>query len=224
MNRVWFFVVFFVAFLAGFGAYRLRMQSRSEPLALDTNATIGFIGCSNTSQSVMGYRLSGGAAMWKIPDSHLHDYDSGTVLDWADTAGEDNKFWKKFDEYLAANPNTKKIWWQLCVPREGMPSLENALRIVAATKTRIPNVTLYVSPLPSYTDNVCRITGIDGLARGKALAKEIAAESDIVELGPELAPHEKSEINEDGCHLNETGMRNVGEQLEQFFINTEKTI
>lgn len=217
MKWTWIFVVLLVVFLAGFGVYRFGMESRSEPLPMNTDTTVGFIGCSNTSQSVMGYRLSGGRAMWEIPESHLHDYDSGTVVDWANTTEEGNTFWEKFDGYLAANPNTKKIWWQLCVPSGGMPSLEDALKIIAAAKARIPDVTLYVSPLPSYIGNVCRITGTDGLERSRALASEVAAKSDAVELGPELAPQEKNEINEDGCHLSETGVRNVGRQLKQFF-------
>ena len=216
MKWTWVFVALIAVLLVLFGINRFRAEPPSGPLATDMSATVGFIGCSNTSQSVMGYRLSGGELMWEVPDSHLHDYDSGTVVDWANDSGE-NTFWKKFDAYLAANPNTKKIWWQLCVPSGGMPSLKDALKVVAAAKARIPDVTLYVSPLPSYIDNVCRITGTDGLERSRALAKEVAAGSDAVEAGPQLAPHEKSELNEDGCHLNETGVRNVGTQLKQFF-------
>lgn len=211
-----FFVIIPLVLLIVFGAY-YTWKWYQEELPTDATTTIGYIGCSNTSQAVMGYRLVGGVAMWEVTEDTVHGFDGGAVVDWAKNAEKGNKFWRTFDKYLTANPNTEKIWWQMCVRHQDAPSLADALEVVAAAQRRIPGVTMYVSSLPSYISNVCGITGVDGIERGKALARELASKSEGVELGPEFAAHEKGEIEEDGCHLNEAGMRNVGEQLKQFF-------
>lgn len=215
MNRA-FFVVILLVLLIGFGAYYIWRGYQKE-LPADVRTTIGYIGCSNTSQAVMGYRLAGGVAMWEVTEKTVHDFDGGAVVDWAKNVGKGNKFWRTFDRYLTANPNTEKIWWQMCVRHQDAPSLEDALEVVAAAQQRIPGVTMYVSSLPSYISNVCEITGLEGIERGKALARELAFKSEAVELGPEFAAHERGEIEEDGCHLNEAGMRKLGGQLKQFF-------
>ena len=69
------------------------------------SASVGFIGCSNTRQTVYGYRWVGGEKMWKVEMNNLHDYDSGSIREWAKGA-EKNRYWEIFDQHLAENPNT----------------------------------------------------------------------------------------------------------------------
>lgn len=200
--------------MVGFAVSYFWRESTPATLEANLEATIGFIGCSNTAQSIMGYHMVGGDDIWNIPNERKHDFDSGSVEEWANIG---NRFWNKFDDYHAANPNTNAVWWQMCVPSNEEPSLEDALEVVSGIKDRIPDVTIYVSALPSYQDGVCRITGTSsGLVRGKELTRELVANSDV-KFGPELRPHIKNEIVDDGCHLNDAGMRSVGEQLKQFF-------
>ncbi|MBI4086437.1 hypothetical protein HY416_00430 [Candidatus Kaiserbacteria bacterium] len=212
MRHLWILLIP-LAFAAGFAVCYLWKDRAPEPLETNADATIGFIGCSNTAQSVMGYHMAGGDDLWQLTDDRKHDFDSGTVREWANI---DNDFWHTFDRYLGAHPNTRVIWWQLCVPRDDTPTLADAQKVIAGIKGRIPGVEIYVSALPSYQTGVCRITGTEGLARGEELVRELAAQGDV-HAGPTLAPHAPEEVLDDGCHLTEKGMRAVGTQLKQFF-------
>src|SRR3989344_444406 len=73
----------------------------------DSNASIGFIGCSNTRQTVYGYGLAGGQNIWEVEMDNIHDYDSGAVFQWINN---DEHFWEVFDKYHNNNPQTNKIW------------------------------------------------------------------------------------------------------------------
>lgn len=64
-----------LAFAAGFATHRWWIEFRVEPLETNPDTTIGYIGCSNSSQAVLGYRLAGGTAMWEIPEGHQGDFD-----------------------------------------------------------------------------------------------------------------------------------------------------
>ena len=77
----------------------------------DESPTIGFIGCSNTRETVEGYHYHGGKKMW----DYERRYGSGTILDWSRDLDEGSKYWKVFDKLLEKYPETKKIWWQLCI-------------------------------------------------------------------------------------------------------------
>lgn len=221
MKWYW-FIVLPLTFAAGFAACFFWPEI-PEPLVTDNVPTIGYMGCSNTSQAVAGYRLVGGTQIWDIPEGHMHDFDGGAVDDWVRDIESESRFWPKFEEYLAANPNTKTIWWQMCVRHTDTPTLQDALQVVAAAQERIPGVKVYVSSLPSYVNNVCEITGVEGIERGKVLAEQLAAASDVVEVGPQFVPHEKHELEKDGCHLNPVGILKLGEQLQAFFINSSRS-
>ena len=205
-----------LAFAAGFATCYVWNKSGPEPLAPNFETTIGFIGCSNTAQAVIGYERVGGNKVWEIPNGREHDFDGGAVRDWVES---DTSFWQTFDNYHAANPNTRAVWWQMCVRNEDEPTLEDALEVVSGIKDRIPNVTIYVSSLPSYRGGVCRITGTAGIVRGRELAlqlTEFSEKGDVIP-GPALRPHTLEELVDDGCHMNDAGMRSVGEQLRAFF-------
>lgn len=177
---------------------------------------IGFIGCSNTMQTVYGYRWTGGEKLWFVDKDNVHEYDSGAVGQWAN----DPEFWEKFDKYLEKNPKTSKIWWQLCLPQDQSGiTYDEAIPVIETLREKIPNVKIYVSPLAEYTETVCEITGIEGIERGKTLAKELDENNDDVFIGPILGPLEPDEIwpQQDHCHPNEEGMGKMGRQLKEFF-------
>ena len=189
-------------------------------------ASIGYIGCSNTMQTVAAYwsgdHLGKGGnsdddLLWKFYEDEIHEYDSGAVVDWSRGAENGNKFWETFDRYLENNPNTKAVFWQLCVRKEEPTPYGEALPVLEAIRERIPGAVIYVSPLPPYTDGVCEITGTLGIERAGALAEELIERNEDVLPGPFLGPMKPEDTADDGCHLSEQGMQTIGKQMRYFF-------
>lgn len=178
-------------------------------------ATIGYIGCSNTRETVEGYHRLGGQNMW----SYDKRYDAGAVVDWAKGAETGNKYWRVFDDLLAKHPQTHIIWWQLCIRHnETNTSYEHAASVLQAIRQRIPGATIYVSTLADYTNGVCEITGTWGLEKAKELARQLDTTNEDVLPGPVLGPMSPVETAADGCHLSSPdGKRKLGQQMRDFF-------
>lgn len=194
----------------------------NEPPAINNGETIGFIGCSNTGQTIEGYHAVGGTRIWAVERSisinqgMYPPFGGGTPNRWA----EDNSpYWPIFDEYLSLHPDTKTVWWQLCIKKTDVFTYATAHTVLETLRERIPGVTVYVSPLPPFTDHVCGITGKEGFQRMYGLAKQIAEREEDVLPGPLLPGIQRSENVQDGCHMNEAGKRKVGESLKAFFDN-----
>ncbi|HLC74767.1 MAG TPA: SGNH/GDSL hydrolase family protein [Candidatus Nanoarchaeia archaeon] len=198
-------------------------SNNAIPKNIPTDRTIGVIGCSNTFQSAYGYRWAGGNQVWFVHRDNMHDMDSGSVMEWTRN-GPSRDFWKTFDNYLTQNPQTSKVWWQLCIPRDQADiTTEEAAPIIEQLRKRIPNVQIYVSPLSDFPDHPCEITGIEGVERAKSLAIELDKQYDDIHPGPILGPLYAHEIGEeDHCHPNEEGMGKLGRQLKEFFDDQEK--
>ena len=184
----------------------------------DTDRTIGFIGCSNTRETVEGYHYMGGTQMWDY-DRH---YGSGTILDWSKDV-DDSIYWDVFDKLLEKYPNTKTIWWELCImDNDRITSVEQADIVLNEIRQRIPGVVIYVSALADYTDGVCSITGTFGLEKGKELVPLLDTNNQDVFAGPVLGPMSQKETAKDGCHLSSPdGKRKLGTQLKFFFDNAQ---
>ena len=180
-------------------------------------ASVGYIGCSNTRQIMDGYRMVGGSEIWKPDVQNPRDYDGGAVKDWVEGTKEENKFWKTFDKYLSQNPNTNSVWWHLCVRKEDNTTYGDTVLVLDAVRKRISNVKVYVSSLAEYTENVCEITGVEGIEKGRILAQELADKNEDVLVGPKFGPLPQEELLSDGCHLNNVGVRKSGKQVQQFF-------
>src|SRR3989344_2695172 len=182
---------------------------------LDPNLqTIGFIGCSNTRETVEGYHHVGGKKMW----DYERRYGSGTLIDWSQNP-DDSKYWDVFDGLLKKYPETKAIWWQLCIMDEDRAtSYEHASIILNEIRKRIPDAAIYVSALADYSEGVCSITGTWGLKKGKELAQELDSKNADVFPGPVLGPMSAKETAKDGCHLSSPdGKRKLGNQMRLFF-------
>ena len=145
----------------------------------------------------------------------MHDMDSGSIAEWANNP----HFWEVFDRYLTQNPQTTKVWWQLCIPQDQSDvSSDKVFPIIQQLRQRIPNVQIYVSPLSDFPDHPCEITGVEGVERAKSLAIELDEQYDDIHHGPILGPLYAHEIGEeDHCHPNEEGMGKLGRQLKEFF-------
>lgn len=203
--------IIFIIFVAGAATAAYLFFNRDST----TDASIGYIGCSNTRETVEGYHRTGGTKMW----SYDKRYDAGAVIDWAREANAGNKYWNVFDDLLTKNPATKTIWWQLCIRHnEQETSYEHAVAILEQIRQRIPGAIIYVSTLADYTDGVCEITGTWGLAKAKELAQELVQKNSDVLPGPVLGPMSPIETAPDGCHLSSPdGKRKLGLQMREFF-------
>ena len=195
---------------------QMRLFFDSEDYSAN-DASIGYLGCSNTMQTAASYWFAGGKTLWDFDEDELHEYDGGAVIDWSKETKNEDKFWKTFDRYLENSPNTKAVWWQLCIRKEEPTPYEDAIPVLEAIRQRIPGAIIYISPLAEYTSGVCEITGTAGIERAKALARELDSKNEDVIPGPILGPMTQQETDEDGCHLSEEGMRTLGQQMRQFF-------
>ena len=199
---------------------QMRLFFDAEEYSVD-EASIGYIGCSNTMQTVAAYWSednSDDKILWNFNEDELHEYDGGAVVDWSRGAEKGNKFWKTFDRYLENSSNTKAVFWQLCIRKEEPTLYEEALSVLEAIRKRIPGVVIYVSPLPSYIEGVCEITGTAGVERAKVLAEELDTKNEDVVRGPLLGPMTSRDTAEDGCHLSEEGLKKLGKQMRDFFL------
>lgn len=170
---------------------------------------IGYVGCSITYQTVEGYWMAGGRSMWP-PEQR---YDDGSVMNWGNPR---MRFLQVFDENLQKYPQTKIIWWQLCLPSHEFPTYEHANEVITAIKARLPQATIYVSSLAPY-EHLCEGSGTTGVSRGQQLAEELAARRADVILGPTFSALTLRETENDRCHLEAPGKRKLGQELKDFF-------
>ncbi|MEK6900259.1 MAG: hypothetical protein AABX05_03990, partial [Nanoarchaeota archaeon] len=200
-------------FLLLIGLFLVSCASET-PDVEDISVTIGYIGCSNTRETVEGYHYLGGKKMW----DYERRYGSGTVLDWSKDLDEESRYWEVFDQLLKKHPQTKNIWWQFCIMDEDKTtSYEHASAILNQVRQRIPGAVIYVSSLPPYTEGVCSITGTFGIEKAKELAQELDENNEDVFAGPVLGPMAPIDTREDGCHLTPDGKRKLGNQMRLFF-------
>lgn len=196
----------------------------NEPPVVKIEGPIGFIGCSNTGQTVDGYHAVGGTRIWAVDRSLAVNkggyppFGGGTPNKWAENLSTDNNaYWKTFDAYLAMHPDTKIVWWQFCIRQTDALSYENVEMVLQELREHIPGVTVYVSPLPPFTDHVCGITGKNGFERMRGLAKQLIDTEEDVLAGPLLPGLVRAETVKDGCHMTDAGERKVGAGLKEFF-------
>jgi hypothetical protein len=167
--------------------------------------TIGVVGCSVTSDGVVGYFNVGGSRFWNIRG----DYGGASVGMWARGGG----MWEEFDTNLLEHPDTRLLWWQLCTlngsPRDG---LESAAIVLEGLLDRIPGATIYVSAQPDYEPaGICGISGRNGPAFMAEVAAALVGQFGL-QPGPVVGPLTESDTV-GGCHASESGQILMGEQL-----------
>jgi hypothetical protein len=172
---------------------------------------VGYIGASVTVYAIDGHRQVGGTSLWP---SVGPDYGGGSISRWA-TDG--NQYWNTFDELRAQFPQTKTIWWELVTQNQNSAdNFDNALRVLALLRQRMPDAVIYVSAQEDYTDgHVCPNSGADGPARMQAVADQLVAGGHALP-GPIMGPLRPDEMETD-CHPNTAGQAVLGNQLRDFF-------
>ena len=90
------------------------------------------------------------------------------------------------------------------------------MTVLEEIRASAPDLPVYVSPQPSYTEgHVCEIAGDGGPERMAQLAADLVATGEVL-AGPPQGPL-SSDVTRDGCHADAAGEEILGEQLATFF-------
>ncbi len=176
---------------------------------------VGYIGCSNTWQTVAGYHdFAGGSNIWEADPN----YGGGDVVSWANDTSNKNSYWAEFAKLYAGHPETKTLWIQFCVKNFSTydESYASALTVINEAKRRVPGVTIYVSGLNDFTPlDICQNSGPSGTTFSRQIAAAISS-SGVALKGPVLTALTREQTS-DGCHPNDAGRAILGAQLKGFF-------
>ncbi len=193
---------------------RQRTESSAPERTLASvvpGGTIGYLGCSNTEQSVEGYRQVVRDPLFWAP----YPGEGGDVLRWA---GVEDQMWRGFDAQLAANDPPTGIWFQACETEDRPVTYEQLVTALANLRTRLDEGTpVWLSSLNSYDPaDQCERLGVDGTSDIDEMVERAVAEG-LATAGPELGPLSEPTTRGDGCHPNRSGITLLGTQLEEFF-------
>ena len=182
----------------------------------DVEGSIGYVGCSMTENAIDGYTALGGTQFWP----RFGRYGGGTVGRWAFGTEAGSRLWAIFRGQLREEPDTAAIWWQLCTfAGGGQDDLGRAMTVLEEIRASAPDLPVYVSPQPSYTEgHVCEIAGDGGPERMAQLAADLVATGEVL-AGPPQGPL-SSDVTRDGCHADTAGEEILGEQLATFFMGS----
>jgi PKD repeat protein len=88
--------------------------------------------------------------------------------------------------------------------------------VIGEIQRRTGGVPVYISPLNVYVENDCAATGPYGVPNAIELA-DWASATGLATRGPDTGPLDHSQLANDLCHLNDTGLVAVGEPMVDFF-------
>lgn len=194
-------------------------SSRAEP----PPNSIGYVGCSNTLDAVIGYHFTPGAeAFWPNFDINGDSIDAWSRTDWlrAWFRGE-RPAWRIFVNQVEAYGRPKYVWVQLCENYAKVPDVYGQVHgILTKLRTHIPQAEIFISAINDYEPNpgLCRLMG----TRGEGVTDTIkwrdqAVADGLAKRGPDMGPLTASLVVVDGCHPNKEGMLLLGRQLHAFF-------
>jgi hypothetical protein len=183
------------------------------PVALA--ADIGYIGCSNTRDSVSGYS--------KVPNSGrfwpAYDTGSGAIQFWAQPSA--NHYWGGYLQNLFASGQPLYVWAQLCenVASSAPTDYAHVQAMLINLKRVSPSSIVYLSAINSYNPvGMCVDMGTDNRGYTDSVTWRDQAVSDGLALrGPDMGPLTPANTVTDKCHANPTGMLYLGNQLKVFF-------
>jgi len=182
---------------------------------------IGFIGCSISHNAVVGYQALGGNDFWIIERGDETSYSGGSVSAWYNqlNKGDYRKdYWSIFEKHINENPNTKKIWWELCSSgTDAELEYADIINILEEIKRKAPGIEIYATPMPVFLDTssgICVDNNGPQIIRGFV---DRMIEEGWVEAGPILTYLEGAQTLPDGCHANEGGQAIWGQELMDFF-------
>lgn len=188
--------------------------------AQDSGTVLGALGCSQTRDAMIGHQLAGYTGAWEFGQGV---YSGGHIHEWS----PESTRWGVFSTFVADNPDTTDVWWEICVSMadDPVPSAADLAQIDVIGRelaARAPGVTIWVSPMNGYDDATCSLSGEHGPTVAAALADHAAALGHAVRAfdTPNL---DSSTVSDDGCHANEAGKIMWGETLQAFFFGFDGT-
>jgi hypothetical protein len=201
--------------------------------------TWGYVGCSNTHDTLYGYQVAPDSKQLFWPFILGYAIEGHVIKHWADP---NDRIWTRFDqmkERYNGGQDPPVIWVQLC-ENIGVPdrttfqesSYSQVKQELANLKEHSPDSIVFISPLQDYEPpTLCNLMGPDGKAVSlltgfsnqaveEGLAKPGPGADDNVNLGPLTVQM----TDTDGCHPNGNpkhgpgpGSVFLGEQLAAFF-------
>ena len=190
---------------------------------------VGYVGCSNSANSVSGYHLVVGNKNLLWPQ---YDTGGGSIDKWAPSS---SVYWQRYKLMVTRYGQPTSVWVQLCEKASTtLATYTQVKNMIANLKAISPQALIYVSAINLYNPiTICNMMGAGGrgvvdtvrfrerlVADGLALRgpDSVAGESDGYSFG--LGPLTTSNTQTDHCHPNSAGMKLLGEQLQIFFDGT----
>jgi hypothetical protein len=197
----------------------------------------GYVGCSNTHDTIWGYqRISDSAHLfWPFEGYHI---EGTTVVRWANP---DDIHWGLFDQFsqqFDGGSGPPVIWFQMCESLDPSTSFfarttfDDVKSTLDLLKHHAPNAIVFISPLQSYDPpTLCPWMGPGGEAVPHLtdLANQ-AVDQGLAQAGPgvggntNLGPLTQGIVDpKDDCHPNGgphgpgPGAQALGQQLHEFF-------
>jgi hypothetical protein len=185
--------------------------------------SIGYVGCSNTLDSVIGYQFTPGAeSFWPIYDINGYSIELWARTDWLHTwfAGE-RETWQAFTRQVELYGRPKYVWVQLCENYSKEPDTYAQVRsLLTVLRTHMPQVDVFVSAINAYQPktDLCKAMGPQGQGETDTIRwRDQAVADGLAKKGPDMGPLTASLTIADGCHPNKEGMLMLGRQLHDFF-------
>ena len=176
---------------------------------------VGYIGCSNTWQTVAGYHdFAGGTNIWEADQN----YGGGDAVSWAADLSNSNSYWSEFAKLYARHPETKTLWIQFCVKSFSTydQAYSAAVSMISEAKRRVPGAAIYISGLNDFSPlDICQNSGPSGTVYSRQIADSLSTIG-LARKGPVLGALTRAQTS-DGCHPNDEGRTILGGELKAFF-------
>ena len=181
---------------------------------------VGYIGCSNSQDTVDGYHLSPGNRNYLWPS---YDTGGGSIDKWADAS---SLYWTSYSAMLTKYGQPKYVWVQLCERAyQGAFNTYDQVKIMIGNlKRKSPNAAVIVSGINDYSPNpsLCNLMGTasasspgNGVYDTQLWADQLVADKLVRIRGPYLGPLTSQLTLNDGCHPNSAGRLLLGNQLRK---------
>ncbi|MGK4003614.1 hypothetical protein WMF31_13370 [Sorangium sp. So ce1036] len=157
-----------------------------------------------------GYQMLDGERLWPP----IGQYNGQVVQNWANNS---DGVWRAFENAMSQYGEPEAVWVMLCI-FSNMVTLDEAKQIIANVRSRAPNATIYITGQPLYDDpNSCFLAGNGGPDKTDRIAKEAAADPSLNVIYPGSLGPLAADENSDGCHANDKGRRELGQQFIDWF-------
>jgi len=174
--------------------------------------TWGYVGCSNTHDTVWGYHHVATADLfWPFEG---YPIEGQTVPEWVDPASAP---WDLFDQMVREHnggDDPPVIWIQMCLnldpdePNYGTATYDDVAQVIENVRARAPSSFLFVSPLQDYDPiDLCPKMGPGGMEIPQMIEwLDAAVAAGLAHAGPgvggnqNLGPLTEALTVEDHCH------------------------